>query len=440
METRLSSLTTWKVEDSGGGECIRELSQRYGREIDKQAPASILVAEQGKGAFLAAFLAGVARGIPVFLANPSWRETEWRQVFEQTQPDLVFGEIQVYNQKREKEFPHPLVGEILVPTGGSGGRVRFARHSWTTLVRAAQAMCQFFETEIVNSCCVLPLYHVSGLMQAVRSFITGGELLLPRWPSIEAGEFPLIPLQEYFISLVPTQLKRLLAVSGGLDWLRCFRAVLLGGASVGKDLLDRARDLRIPLAPCYGMTETAGMVTALRVEEFREGLGSSGSVLRQVKISILGDEKEVLPSGETGRIGVQTPSLFSGYWGGQKHADFYTTDDEGWLDRSGHLHVKGRIDRTLITGGEKVDADEVEQALVQSGLVLEALVLGLPDKEWGQRVVAFYVPRNLDQCSKALKTLLRAHLSEYKIPKQLIPVSRLPIDEKGKPDWSQISV
>src|SRR5690606_2732989 len=101
----------------------------------------------------------------------------------------------------------------------------------------------------------LPLHHVSGLMQVVRSGVTGGSLTLLDGRTLGRGTFPPVPA-DAVTSLVPTQLARLLDSSGGAAWLRGFKAVFLGGGPAWPELLQRARRERVPLAPCYGMTET----------------------------------------------------------------------------------------------------------------------------------------------------------------------------------------
>ena len=106
----------------------------------------------------------------------------------------------------------------------------------------------------------------------------------------------------------------------------------------------------------------------------------------------------------------------------------YLTDDEARLDEDGRLHVIGRMDRLINSGGEKIDPAEVEAALLHIEGIEEALVVGVPDPEWGQRVVAYYTGAEVS----GLKEQLRQWLAPYKVPKSWIRCDALPLDAKGK--------
>jgi len=110
------------------------------------------------------------------------------------------------------------------------------------------------------------------------------------------------------------------------------------------------------------------------------------------------------------------------------------SDDEGYFDSLGRLHVVGRSDRLIVSGGEKVDPQEVERAIIETGAVDQVLVIGWPDSEWGQKLVAFYVPFVAESHARKWAEELRADLANYKIPKQMIQVPTLPLDERGKVD------
>ncbi|MET0261394.1 MAG: o-succinylbenzoate--CoA ligase, partial [Rariglobus sp.] len=185
-----------------------------------------------------------------------------------------------------------------------------------------------------------------------------------------------------------------------------------------------------PLAFSYGMTETAAMVTALRSDEFIAGGRGSGAPLPHVQL-VLDAE---------GRIGVKSASLFRGYWPNMREGDIWWTDDLGHLDERGSLHVRGRRDALIITGGEKVDPAEVEAALRATGLFKDVAVLGVSDAEWGESVVACYLSDEAD-CpggqkagEQVINSHLLDHLAPYKRPKRYvaIPASQWPRNEQGK--------
>jgi O-succinylbenzoic acid--CoA ligase len=234
------------------------------------------------------------------------------------QPDIILGQdIATDRQQRYSSIPYPqspIPNSIMIPTGGSSGKIRFAIHTWETLMASVQGFRKYFQLTQVNSFCVLPLYHVSGLMQFMRSFTSGGKLVIQPFKALEAGGKCNIEPSEFFISLVPTQLQRLLQNPELAAWLSHFQTVLLGGAPAWQELLEQARHQNIRLAPTYGMTETASQIATLKPEEFLKGNNSSGQILPHVKVTIRSPNNEILDINKTGIITIQANSLALGYY------------------------------------------------------------------------------------------------------------------------------
>ena len=187
-----------------------------------------------------------------------------------------------------------------------------------------------------------------------------------------------------------------------------------------ESLAKEARKLELPVMPVYGMTETAAMVAAIPVADF----------LTDSRIGALpiGDAKIEIDS--SGRICIQSPALFKGYYG-REALDLtrgYLSGDEGYIDENERLHVTGRIDRLVISGGEKIDPYEVEDAVGAIAGIEEVLAVGLPDVEWGQKLVVYYTGQELVDWEERLKE----QLVSYKLPKEMLRVDHLPLDEKGK--------
>ncbi|MEB3290852.1 MAG: AMP-binding protein, partial [Leptolyngbya sp.] len=275
---------------------------------------AILVAEADAVRCLAAVLAGLRTGLTVALANPQWGQQEWQQGedllrLDRSQP-LIPGWALYAADLPPTEPP-----ELLITTGGTGGRIKFARHTWETLIASVQGFQAHFQVATVNAYCVLPLYHVSGLMQALRTLVTQGQMILQPYADLKRGQplpFPAEP--PGFLSLVPTQLKELLHQGDTyLPWLRQFQAILLGGAPPWPALLAQARTLALPLAPTYGMTETASQVTTLLPREFLAGQTGSGRPLPHATLHIFNDQGQPQPPNQPGRIAITTPSQFKGY-------------------------------------------------------------------------------------------------------------------------------
>ena len=193
---------------------------------------------------------------------------------------------------------------------------------------SVEGFCQYFAVDRVDSFCVLPLHHVSGLMQFMRSFTSGGRLVVRSFKAVEAGDRGSVDPESFFLSLVPTQLQRLLdretehledsphspTPAFSIAWLSRFRTVLLGGAPAWADLLDRARSHCIRLAPTYGMTETASQIATLKPDDFLKGHTNAGQVLPHAQITIHSPSGEILPPHQIGTITIRTESLAWGYY------------------------------------------------------------------------------------------------------------------------------
>lgn len=403
----------------------------------KAAPKLLLV-EQEPLPFLAAFFAGCATGCQVILTNPHWAEAEWQQVFDRIQPDLICrnGAISPWDTEFSQPAPALPAPLILVPTGGSSGSIRFAMHTWETLLAAVEGFRTYFGVDRVHACCVLPLHHVSGLMQVLRCLVSGGQLAILPFKSLATGNFPLPDLDRSFLSLVPTQLQRLLT-QPSLEWLTR-PTILLGGAPAWGELLVAARQASLRLAPTYGMTETAAQVATLKPEDFLRGYTSVGQVLPHAEIRIFDEAGNALPPGETGVVTLTARSLAIGYYPSSFPTPEFETDDLGYFDPEGHLHIVGRNSQKIVTGGENVFPSEVEAAIRATGLVADVGVVGVPDRHWGQSIVAVYVPLDPDLPISKLQQQLQPTLSKYKCPKRWLAVPSLPRNSQGKINYSTL--
>ncbi|MGC1308604.1 MAG: AMP-binding protein [Phormidesmis sp.] len=397
----------------------------------------LLLAEAEAADFLAGFMAALLADWDVALANPRWGQQEWQSVGQPIRPDWVLG---------KNPFPvdGPVLSEninrqrtaqsaILIPTGGSSGQIKFACHTWDSLMASVSGFLQFFcpQAQPVNSYCTLPLYHVSGLMQILRTWRSGGQTTLLSWKTL--SPFPPFPLPHTYLSLVPTQLQHLLH-TGQTPWLRHFRAVLLGGAPAWPDLLNHAADQRIPLSLSYGMTETAAMVTALSPEAFLRGDRSSGRALPHVTVRIE-QNGQILPAKTNGQIVIHSPATALGYHHLSSPSflsNTFYTDDLGYLSAEGDLYITGRISGKIISGGENVFPAEVETAIRSTKLVKDVCVIGMPDRQWGEAVVAAYVPVNASVSVEGLKAAIALKLSRYKQPKHWVCLEALPRNAQGK--------
>ncbi len=405
-----------------------ELARLLGGTAKLHAARHILISETEPRKFMTAFAQAVVGDAEIFLCDPKWGSAERAQV------DALLCRGAGPDKSRpasrpERDAPGSPLGYLMIPTGGTGGRVRFARHDGATIAAAVQGFVRHFDLAQVNAAGVLPLHHVSGLMAWMRCVLTGGQFRPLDWKAIEGGALPPLPVKihGWVLSLVPTQLERLLHRAAAVDWLRKFRIIFLGGGPTWPELLDQAAALKLPLSPGYGMTESAAMLAALRPEEFLAGGRSCGTILPHATVQISSDR----------RISVSGESLFRGYYPLWRTGDSFATEDGGWLEKGEYLHVTGRRDTVIITGGEKVDPEEVATVLRSSGELPDVVVLGVPDSEWGQVIIAVY-PESAQPRLKKVGEVMNRRLAPAKRPKLFVPLTNWPVNDEGKVNRTEV--
>ncbi|GAB3761620.1 O-succinylbenzoic acid--CoA ligase [Nocardioides ginsengisegetis] len=305
--------------------------------------------------------------------------------------------------------PEPLV----VETSGSTGRpkrVVLSRRAVLASVRATERRLGASGRWLLT----LPPSYVAGLQVVCRSLVAGEEPVL-----LEAhGSFAEAAARVGgggFVSLVPTQLHRMLDDDTDTAALRSFHTVLLGGGPIEESLRARAAAAGVRVVGTYGSSETAG------------GCVYDGYALDGVALAI----------GPDGRIRIGGPTLFDGYDGDPELTaetlvdGWFLTSDAGRLDDDGRLHVLGRLDDVVISGGVNVPTPAVAVRLRAHPSVRAVEVLGVPDAEWGHRVVAFVVGDLSLQ--EARDWVAEMHPRSW-APRSLVLVEELPLLANGKTD------
>lgn len=294
----------------------------------------------------------------------------------------------------------------VVHTSGSTGAPKAALHTVGNHVWSARGVVDHLGLGPGDRWLLdLPLYHVGGLGVVVRCVLAGAALVVPdrETPTAEAVE----RLRPTRASFVATQLRRLL--QSGAD-TRSLRAVLLGGSAIPTDLLDLAAERGVPVATSYGLTEMTSTVTATAPGAPREELATSGRVLphRDLRISAEGE------------IEVGGPTLFAGYLDGdglRAPGRWHATGDLGHLDEQERLVITGRRDLQFVSGGENVQPEAIEAALLAQKGVAEAAVVPVSDAEFGARPVAFVRPAGEGPLDPGrLAGALRQRLPGFMIP------------------------
>jgi o-succinylbenzoate---CoA ligase len=269
----------------------------------------------------------------------------------------------------------------------------------------------------------LPPWHVAGLQVLLRSLRGEPPIVLPAGPfgpEVFTASAQAMPAGRRYVSLVPTQLHRILQDPVATDALAAFDAVLVGGAATAPALLATARSAGIAVVTTYGMTETCG------------GCVYDGRPLSGVSVDL---EVDGAP-GDPGRIVLSGPVVARGYRGRPGDAAFavpgsFVTGDLGaWSD--GRLQILGRADDVIVTGGLKVAPQQVEAAIAALPGVSAAVVVGVPDEQWGEVVTAVVVPADSGFDPDAIRRL--SALAPHQRPRRVEVVRAVPQRGPGKPD------
>jgi len=309
---------------------------------------------------------------------------------------------------------------VIVGTSGSTGAPKGVELSAAALLYSARAsLARIGARPGERWLCCLPATYIAGIQVLVRSLVSGTDPVLADGADAET----VATSGCAHVSLVPTQLRRLLdgREDGMVSPLAGFSSVLLGGAAAPADLLDAARAARVPVVTTYGMTETCG------------GCVYDGLPLDGVRVRIGEDD---------GRIWLGGPVLFSGYRGGPPAPGdgWLRSGDLGRMDSWGRLVVRGRADDVINTGGYMVVPGEVAAVLQTCPGVRDVAILGLPDPEWGERVIAIVAPA--DPAEPPTLELLRLHVQQrlprYAAPSRVVMVDAVPMLPSGKHDLARL--
>ena len=325
---------------------------------------------------------------------------------------------------------------VVVATSGSTGTPKGALLSAGALRASADATARRLAGPAAGTgaeqwVLALPAHHVAGLQVLLRSVRAGTEPVVVDTaggfdPAAFAAATAAATAPRLLTSLVPTQLVRLLdAGAESTAALATHAAVLVGAAATPAPLLARARAAGVRVVTTYGASETCG------------GCVYDGRPLDGVSAALEDD----------GRLALSGPVVARGYRGLPGHPAFRTapdgtrtfrTDDAAALAREGGgvlVRVTGRLDDLITTGGLKVAPALVEDALAAAPGVAEAVVVGVPDAEWGQRVVAAVVPApGATPTLDGLRAAVRERLAAHAAPRQLLLLDALPLRGPGKPD------
>jgi long-chain acyl-CoA synthetase len=294
-------------------------------------------------------------------------------------------------------------------------------------------------TERDRALCFLPLNHVFAQIHITHSAVySAGGLIVQQAFDLEKAVAAIERHQITKFYAVPTIYIRLLGLKDLPERFKSIRYCFSAAASMATEVVREWKTRTgLDIHESYGMTESAAMVTYNHY--YRHRVGSVGTVVNLVEVQIRDFDGNILKAGEQGEICICGPNITKGYlnnpaetqaafWG-----NWFRSGDIGYFDEDGYLFIVDRLKDMIITGGENVYPREVEELLYARPEVQECAVVGLPDKEYGERVTAFIIPQKDRQPDpKTLKKYLKAHLAGFKVPKEYIVVDDLPKNPAGK--------
>ncbi|GAA1516037.1 AMP-binding protein [Kribbella lupini] len=412
--------------------------------------------------FLAATLAASRLGADVLFVNTEFAAPQVAGVLEKHRPDLL-----VHDEEFVIETDVPAVlgwqedgsglddlaaarapappapdrpGHITILTSGTTGTPKAAPRAPTALGLAgltASALQRFGLRAGEPMLICPPLFHGLGLLNSMLALFLGSPLVLARRYDAAATLASIESTRAGSIVAVPVMLQRILELEPGelarYD-VTSLRAVISGASALSPSLAERFITQFGPvLCDAYGSSEI-GIATIASSADLLAAPGTVGRPCLGSSVRILGPDDRPVPTGETGRIFAGGGLVFGGYSDGSTKTVVdgrMSTGDLGHLDARGRLFVDGREDDMIVSGGENVYPGEVEDCLLTHPSVRDAAAIGVPDEDFGQRLIAYVVLAD-DATPDELIDHVRANLARYKAPREIVVVDELPRTATGK--------
>lgn len=300
----------------------------------------------------------------------------------------------------------------------------------------------------------VPPYHIAGVTNLLSNLYIGRRVVYVE--AFDAAEWLEIARAEAVTHamVVPTMLARIVdrlgeEDRGGEPALPALGSLAYGGARMPSSVVERALELlpTTDFVNAYGLTETSSTIAVLGPEDHRKAmdsgdpasrkrLGSAGMILPGIEIEVRDEDGAVLAPESVGSLWVRGEQVAGEYLGRGSQLDaegWFPTGDQGWVDEEGYLFVEGRADDTIIRGGENIAPAEIEDVITRHPAIEESAVVGVPDDEWGQRIVAVVVLRpDSAASSDEIREWVRERLRGSKTPDEVIFRSELPHTDTGK--------
>src|SRR4051812_10237075 len=377
--------------------------------------------------------AAIARGVPILTIDMD-----------------AAGTVSLSGVDGRKPFAPPTIDDValVLHTSGSTGRPKRVPLKHANLSISAQNVARSYTlTPEDVSLCVMPLFHVHGLVAStLATFASGGTVVVPaKFSPLSFWRTARVHGVTWY-SAVPTLHQLLLARAGdpsnpsrrpaGTEKLRFIRSCSASLPPAVMHALEAA--FGAPVLEAYGMTEAAHQMASNPLPPSERKPGSVGRGT-DVKISIMDKAGQHLPIGEAGEVVIQGPNVITGYENNpEANASsfvdgWFRTGDQGVLDANGYLTLVARIKELINRGGEKISPREIDEVLLTHPGVAEAVCFGVPHGTWGEEVEAAVVLREGEAVGQAeLLAFCKERLADYKRPKQIHITQAIPRTATGK--------
>lgn len=346
--------------------------------------------------------------------------------------------------------PDPQSVAVLLFTSGTTGEPKAAvlrhRHIASYAITTVEFMgAEENETTLVS----VPPYHIAGISAVVTSVYAGRRVIyLPAfspeaWVAAARGE------DATHAMVVPTMLGRILDVlEREAERLPAMRHLSYGGGRMPAPVIERALRLlpHVDFVNAYGLTETSSTISVLGPDDHRDAIASADPTVRQrlrsvgrplasVDVEVRDADASPLPAGEVGEIWIRGEQVAGEYLGRADAMEdgWFPTRDSGWLDEDGYLYLEGRLDDIIVRGGENLSPGDIEDVLISHPAVTDAGVVGVPDAEWGEKVVAAVVLSvGATPSEQELQEWVRSRLRSSRTPQHIEARKVLPYNDTGK--------
>jgi amino acid adenylation domain-containing protein len=334
---------------------------------------------------------------------------------------------------------------LILPTSGTTSRGKLVPLTHANLLASAGSIAATLHLTETDSCLnVMPLFHIHGLVGALLSSVIAGASVICT-PGFDGEKFLpwLETLAPTWYSAVPTVHYAVLACAQRERESRpnhSLRFIRSSSSALPPRVMQELEDLfHVPVIEAYGMTEAAHQITSNPLPPLQRKVGSVG-IAAGPKVAVMSEQGKRLPGGEVGEIVIQGGNVTSGYLSGAKSEkdrfedDWFSTGDQGYIDRDGYLFITGRLKEMINRGGEKIAPREVEEIISQHPAVAEAIAFAVPHETLGEDVAAAVVLRNgFIPTERELQQFVSSHLAPFKIPRRVLFVDEIPKSASGKP-------